>query len=109
MYGLIVKMTVAAGKRDEFIGILIEGTGTMPGCFCYVVAKDSVEEDAVWVTEVWDSKESHSNSLQLPEVKGAISKGKPMITAVTMSVVTTPIGGFGLGNVGGPAAQQDVP
>jgi len=31
----------------------------MPGCFSYVVAKDSADENAIWVTEVWDSIVSH--------------------------------------------------
>jgi len=99
MFGLIVKMTIAHGQRDEFIGILVEGTGAMPGCFCYVVAKDLQDENAVWVTEVWDSKESHAASLLLPEVKTAISKGKPLVASVESTVITTPIGGFGLGSI----------
>ena len=32
MYGLIGKATCVPGKRDEFIGILLEGVGSMPGC-----------------------------------------------------------------------------
>ena len=100
VYGLIVKMTVAPGQRDELVGILVQGTGVMPGCFCYVVAKDAAQDNAIWITEVWDTKESHDSSLQLPEVKIAIARGKPMITGVTMNVLTTPVGGFGLGAVG---------
>ena len=105
MYGLVVKMTVAAGKRDDLVSILIEGTGAMPGCFCYVVAKDSADQNAIWITEVWDTKESHDASLQLTEVKAAIAKGRPLITGVTMNVLTTPVGGFGLGTVGATLEQ----
>jgi quinol monooxygenase YgiN len=55
MYGLIVKLTTAPGKREEMIRILRQSAVDMPGCFSYVVAKDSAEEDVLWVTEVWDS------------------------------------------------------
>ena len=43
--------TAAPGKRDELMSILIDGTRDMPGCFGYIVAKDSVDENVVWVTE----------------------------------------------------------
>ena len=97
MYGLIGKMVASAGKREELIKILVEGTSKMPGCISYIVARDSKEADGVWVTEVWDSKESHSNSLKLPEVKEAIAKGKPLIKSFEVYHETEPIGGHGLG------------
>src|SRR6266478_2252288 len=59
MYGLIVKLSSVAGKRDELIGALKEAAVDMPGCFSYVVAKDSADENVVWVTEVWDGLASH--------------------------------------------------
>jgi hypothetical protein len=39
MYGLLVKLTMVPGKRDEMIAILKESAAGMPGCFSYVVAK----------------------------------------------------------------------
>ena len=52
MYGLIVKMTLLPGKRDEMIGVLKESASNIPGCFSYVVAKDAADENVLWVTEV---------------------------------------------------------
>ena len=69
MYGLIVKMTIVPGKREEMIRILKESAADMPGCFSYVVAKDAMDENVIWVTEVWDSVASHDGSLSLPQVK----------------------------------------
>jgi quinol monooxygenase YgiN len=97
MYGLIGKATCVAGKRDEFIAILLEDVGTMPGCLSYVVARDPKDPDALWITEVWDSKESHAASLQLPAVRAAITKGRPLIANFGEQIVTEPVGGFGLG------------
>jgi quinol monooxygenase YgiN len=96
MFGLIGKMTAVADQRDALIAILLEGTGAMPGCRSYVIAKDPREANAIWITEVWDSAEHHKASLQLPEVRAAISRGKPLIASFGDSVVTEPVGGHGL-------------
>ena len=96
MYGLIGKMTAAPGKRDELLAVLLESTGEMPGCLSYIVAKDSSDENAIWITEAWDSKASHDASLSLPEVKQAIAKGRPLIAGFSNGVTTTPVGGYGL-------------
>jgi hypothetical protein len=40
-----------SGKREEMIGILLRKSAVdMPGCFGYLVAKHSAEENAIWVT-----------------------------------------------------------
>lgn len=96
MHGLIGKMTIAAGKRDEVLGILLGSTTAMPGCLSYIIAKDPNDENAVWITEVWDSAESHKASLSRPEVKEAISKARPLITGFSDYVTTIPVGGHGL-------------
>ena len=96
MYGLIGKMIAVPGKRDELISILLEGVATMPGCLSYIVAKDTGDANAIWITEAWDSKASHEASLSLPSVKEAIAKGRPLIAGFSDRVVTTPVGGTGL-------------
>jgi hypothetical protein len=42
IYGLIGKMTVAEGKRDEMIAILLGSIANMRGCLRYIVAKDTL-------------------------------------------------------------------
>jgi quinol monooxygenase YgiN len=96
MYGLIGKMTAVSGKRDELAGAMLEGTTAMPGCLSYVIAHDSTDPDALWITEVWDTRENHAASLALPAVQAAIAKGRPLIAGFSNRVETTPIGGFGL-------------
>ena len=96
MYGLIGKMTATAGQRDELANVLLTGTEAMPGCLSYVIAVDHADPDALWITEVWDSHESHTASLSLPSVKAAIAKGRPMIAGFSNRVETTPLGGHGL-------------
>jgi quinol monooxygenase YgiN len=96
MFGLIVKMMTVPGKRDALAKILIEGTAAMPGCLSYIVSKDLTDENAIWISEVWDSRESHDASLSLSAVKSAIAAGRPMISGVGMNVITEPLGGYGL-------------
>jgi quinol monooxygenase YgiN len=96
MFGLIGKMRAAPGKRDELIGILLEGTGSMPGCLNYIVASDPADADAIWITEVWTDEASHKASLSLPEVQAAIAKARPIIAGFDSQTRTIPLGGVGL-------------
>lgn len=96
MYGLIGKMKTVPGKRDELIEILLDGTGDMPGCLNYVIAKDTTDDDAIWITEVWTDKASHEASLSLPSVQEAIGKGRPLIAGFEDRHETEPVGGQGL-------------
>ena len=96
MYGLIGRMTSKPGQRDALLAILLEGTGAMPGCLSYVIAKDPTNADAIWITEAWDSPQSHQASLQLPAVKAAIAKGRPLIAGFGERFETQPVGGVGL-------------
>lgn len=103
MYGLIGKIKIVPGQRDALISILIEGVSGMPGCLSYIVAQDSADPNAMWVTEAWDSQERHQTSLSLPSVQQAISRGKPLITGFGERFETKPIGGYGLVTQGSAA------
>ena len=96
MYGLIGKMTAISGQRDVLARAMLEGTAAMPGCLSYIIAHDPADPDALWITEVWDSKENHAASLALPAVKAAIAIGRPLIAGFSNRTETTPVGGYGL-------------
>ena len=96
MYGLIGKILARPGQRDELTAVLLEVAAEMPGCLNYVVAHDSSDENALWITEVWESPGSHQASLLLPSVQQAIQKGRPLIEGFGERIVTMPVGGQGL-------------
>ena len=96
MYGLIGKMTAVTGKRDELVRAMTDGMTTMPGCRSYVIALDPEDPDGIWITEVWENKESHAASLTLPQVKATISVARPLIAGFSHRVETIPVGGHGL-------------
>jgi len=97
VYGMIAKITAVSGKRDEFIEVLTKRTYKMPGCFSYVVAKDSFDANVIWVTEAWDSAASHESSLSLPEVKTAIARARELVAAFERIAVTSPVQDMGAG------------
>jgi quinol monooxygenase YgiN len=96
MYGLIGKIRTNPGQRDAFADILLKATRAMPGCMSYIVATDPTDADALWITEAWDSPESHKASLGLPAVKEALAAGRPLIAGFGERFETSPIGGTGL-------------
>lgn len=100
MYGLITKIAVIPGRRDEMIAMLKESASGMQGCLSYVVAKDSTDQDLIWVTEVWESLASHDAALSLPSIRNAMSRAKEAISAFDRIAVTEPVWGAGL-----PAAR----
>ena len=96
MYGIIAKMISHDEKRDELISILLDGTKDMPGCLSYVISKDLTDENALWITEIWDTQENHQASLSLESVQKAIAEGKPLIAGFGERFETSPVGGHGL-------------
>jgi quinol monooxygenase YgiN len=96
MYGLIGKMTSKPGQRDALLALVLRGAENMPGCLSYIIAKDAGDENAVWITEVWEDEAHHQASLQLPSVRAAIATAMPLIAGMEPGVITNPVGGVGL-------------
>lgn len=108
MYGLIGRMIATPGQRDALAAILLEGTDAMPGCLSYVVASDPSHDDALWITEVWESREHHQASLALPSVREAITRGRPLIAGFDNRVETVPLGMASSGG-GDPVPSPGAP
>jgi quinol monooxygenase YgiN len=98
-YGYTGTMRATAGHRDDVVKILLSGVEGLRavGCQLYVVSVSDTDADLIWVTEVWDSKESHDASLQLPETKAAIGQAMPLLTGDFTSQELTVVGGLGVG------------
>lgn len=91
-YGLLGQMIAAPGKRAALVEILSEGTGEMPGNIAYLIGEDSANPDAIWIVELWESKEAHAASLKLPAVQAAIKKGRPLIAGFGTRAEFKPVG-----------------
>lgn len=96
MYGLIGKMLSVEGAREELLRTMLNGMREMPGCLSYIIARDPVDPNALWITEVWESREEHQASLQLQTVQETIGKARPLIAGFGERFETEPVGGFGI-------------
>jgi quinol monooxygenase YgiN len=100
-FGLIGMIRAHPGKGDALAEVLLDAADRMrdsvQGCESYVIARAPDDPDAIWVTEVWESREAHAASLTLDSVKAAIERGRPLIAGFSERVETIPLGGLGLG------------
>lgn len=96
MYGLIGSFKANDGKRDELVKLMVASSKSMPGCLSYIVAIDPNDENLIWVTEVWEDRERHKASLNIPEVRATIEKAMPLIASFGMHQETKPVSGYGL-------------
>jgi quinol monooxygenase YgiN len=81
-YGLFGKLQAQAGKGKELGELLLKGAKLMEnakGCILYVVSKEAGNPDAIYVMEVWESKEDHDNSLKLSGVRELITQAMPIL------------------------------
>lgn len=81
-YALHGKLIATNGNRNNLANILIEASklvSTAKGCHLYIISKDKSDDNAVWITEIWDSIEDHDNSLNIQGVKDLISQAMPIL------------------------------
>lgn len=96
-YGYIGSMRTKPGHRDEVAALLASGAHGLraAGCSHYLVFASATDPDAIWVTEVWESKEKHDASLELPEAKAAIAAAMPRLTGEFTRQELSLVGGLG--------------
>ncbi|MEV4812806.1 putative quinol monooxygenase [Micromonospora avicenniae] len=97
-YGYFNSMRTSPGHRDEVVAILLEGADGLraAGCRLYAVGVAEDDPDLIRVSELWDSKEHHDRSLQLPEAKAAIARAMPLLTGEFAGQEMTVVGGLGV-------------
>ena len=81
-YFLHGKLTSKPGQAEQLSNILLQAAeliSTAKGCKLYVIGRDPEATNAVWVTEIWESKADHDNSLHVEGVKELISKAMPIL------------------------------
>ena len=82
MYLLQGKLNAKEGKAEDLANILLEASklvSTAKGCKLYVIGKDKVEQNAVYITEIWDTKQDHDDSLKVEGVRALIMKAMPIL------------------------------
>ena len=81
-YGLHGKLKAVKGKGKQLSSLLLQASSLMSnakGCQLYLVSIDKKDTDSIWITEVWDTKKHHDDSLNFPGVEELISKALPIL------------------------------
>ena len=81
-YFLYGKFIAKQGSRDEIATILVNASkivSTAKGCKLYIIGVDNSDTNSIYVTEIWDSKEDHNNSLKMEGVTELIQKALPLL------------------------------
>lgn len=97
-YGLHGWLKSTEGNAHILAEIMLRAAALMKtaeGCLLYMVSTDETDKNMIWITEVWDSKEAHSNSLSVDGVKELISEALPILDgAPQKGQELTVLGGF---------------
>lgn len=81
-YGYSGKLKAKQGKGEELAALLMRDVKEMEkikGCQLYIIGRNSAEPDSVFITEVWDSKEDHQNSLKDERIRALINEAMPLL------------------------------
>ena len=82
MYLLHSKFIAQAEQANQLADILISASQLVAkaqGCKLYTVSKDPNEPNSVYVTEIWNNKKDHDDSLKLEGVSELIKKAIPIL------------------------------
>jgi quinol monooxygenase YgiN len=82
MYQLHGSLKATKNNGDKLASILLEAANTvskLEECKLYIISKDKTNSDVIWITEIWQNKEAHDNSLMLDSVRALIGKAMPLL------------------------------
>jgi quinol monooxygenase YgiN len=98
-YAFNGKFKAREGQRDKLVSILLQASklvSTAKGCHQYIIYKDPKDDNSVFVSEIWDTKEDHDNSLKIEGCRELISTAMPLIDGRPEGTELEVIGGKGI-------------
>jgi quinol monooxygenase YgiN len=100
LFGLHGRLLAEPGKGDDLEAILLEAAEALKAdddCLLYAVSRQPDDPEAVWVTEIWTSREAHRASLGDEATRAMIEEAMPLIAELPeRSIELRPVGGKGL-------------
>lgn len=81
-YFLHGKLNAKENEAEHLGSISLEAANVLSnakGCLFYVIGKDPADASAIWVTEIWETKEDHDQSLTDPAVRSLIMQAMPLL------------------------------
>lgn len=84
LYGRQGKIVARPDQRDALLDLFSNGmrANQMPGCRLYLIGRSESDENAILISEVWDSADAHKASLAQPFVRDLIGQAMPLIESV---------------------------
>jgi quinol monooxygenase YgiN len=70
------------GSTNELTDLMLKASQLMQkakGCKLYLIGTDETDPNSVWITELWETKEDHANSLRVEGVMDLIQKVMPIL------------------------------
>lgn len=99
-YFLHGKLTAKNGQSEQLVKILLKASENMKatkGCRLYVISMCNDEKENIWITEIWDSKYDHDNSLKNKKNKELIMQAIPLLeSSPEKGQELKFLGGFGI-------------
>ena len=99
-YLLQGKLKAKPGHSADLADLLLKASdlvSTAKGCRLYAIGTDPNTPDHVYITEIWDSREDHDNSLKQESVRALIGEAMPLIDgAPEKGQELNLLGGFGI-------------
>ena len=95
-YALLNKLTAKPGQRSSVADILIESGKLFddnPGCYLYLVSESAEDQNAIWVVDLWSTKEAHEEALKNPELRPYVEKSLPLLEGMPEQIEIRPLGG----------------
>jgi len=90
-FGLIGQLSAVAGKRDELVACLREGSRDVPGKLAYLIALDRNDPDSIWVTEIWRDEAAYNACLAMPGVEAASERLRGLVASAGPRIETIPV------------------
>jgi quinol monooxygenase YgiN len=81
-YLLHGSLTAKPDSQTQLAKILVEASKLMQtakGCELYTISLDPKDPVSVWITEIWETREDHDNSLSVPGVRELITQAMPLL------------------------------
>jgi quinol monooxygenase YgiN len=98
-YASYVRFTARPGQRDALIDLLLQAAESLSEtdeCELYVINASQDEEDAVWVTEIWESEAASRAALKVEGAAENIQKVLALLAERPEKVTLEVVGGKGL-------------
>ncbi|WP_236978698.1 putative quinol monooxygenase [Membranihabitans maritimus] len=98
-YGLHGYLKAKKGSEEQLSNLLLKASelvSSAEGCHLYIISKAD-DPQTVWITEVWENKEFHDHSLEIPGVRELIGKAMELLDEMPKrGQELTVLGGLGL-------------